>query len=347
MPNVDWSDPGTSGNWDSATNWTGLAGGTSYPGQVVADTVTIGSSNGAFVVTFDVLSATLNSLTVEGGNGGSHETILRMTAGDTLNILGGVTLLKKDSPAAIDGAGTISVGGAISFAGTPTEGTITAGTDTTGGVLDLTGTGFITSPFAFAIGTVAPSTLEFNLAGGVITPNAITINNVNQTLEIGPLGALVIQATQNVTNGTILMAGGHLTDASGLSLGNGASNGSLSGFGTVAANLTRSGSGTADTITASGGNLDLTGTFGAGLVAAISAGSTSTLKFDNAATSNAAIAITSANQTLEIGSAGELTIGATQNVTLGTIKLDGGTIIDLGLGGISFGNGSNNGSLSG
>ena len=36
-----------------------------------------------------------------------------MTAGNTLNIQGGVTLFKKDSPAAIDGAGTISVGGGI------------------------------------------------------------------------------------------------------------------------------------------------------------------------------------------------------------------------------------------
>ena len=72
-----------------------------------------------------------------------------------------------------------------------------------------------------------------------------------------------------------------------------------------------------------------------------------TLKFDNVATSNAAIAITSVNQTLEIGSAGELTIGADQNVTLGTIKLDGGTIIDLGVGGISFGTGTSSGSLSG
>ena len=124
---------------------------------------------------------------------GRMRTILRMTAGDTLNILGGVTLLKKDSPAAIDGAGTdFGRRSGISFAGgppTPTEGTITAGTDTTGGVLDLTGAGFITSPFAFAIGTAAPSTLEFDLAGGVVTPNTITINNVNQTLEIGPLRA--------------------------------------------------------------------------------------------------------------------------------------------------------------
>ena len=347
MPNVSWRVPGTSGNWNSATNWTGLVG-ESFPGQVgsAGDIVTIGGTNGAYIVTFDVLSATIGSFTIEGGNGASQVTTLRMTAGDTLNIQGGVTLLKKGSPAAIDGAGTISATGGITAAGgTPNEGTITAGTGTTGGVLDLTGTGFITSPFVFAIGTAAPSTLEFNLAGGVVASAAITINNANQTLEVGPLGTLSIGATQNVTKGKILMAGGLLTDASGVSLGNGTSNGALSGFGTVAANLTRSGSGTADTITASGGNLDLTGTFGAGLVAAISAGSASTLKFDSIATSNAAISIASGNQTLEIGSAGELTIGADQNVTLGTIKLDGGILVDGS--GISFGTTTSSGSLNG
>ena len=174
MPNVSWLIPGTKGNWDNATNWTGLVG-ESYPGQNAADNVTIGASNSAYVVTFNlpsgVPSATISSLTIEGGNGGSQVTTLRMTADKTLNILGGVTLLKKGSPAAIDGAGTISVGGAITFAGgppTPTEGTITAGTNTTGGVLDLTGTGLVSSPFVFAIGTVTPTTLEFDLAGGVV-----------------------------------------------------------------------------------------------------------------------------------------------------------------------------------
>jgi hypothetical protein len=45
-----------------------------------------------------------------------------MTAGNTLNVQGGVTLRKNDSPAAIDGAGTISVSGAITFAGCRSRG---------------------------------------------------------------------------------------------------------------------------------------------------------------------------------------------------------------------------------
>ena len=182
--------------------------------------MTIGASNSAYVVTFNVPSATISSLTIEGGNGTPHETILRMTADDTLIIQGGVTLFKKDSNAAIDGAGTISVGGGITATGgTPPRGSSQPARTQTGGVLDLTGTGFITSPFVFAIGTAAPSTLEFDLAGGVVATGAITINNVNQTLEIGPSGTLAIGATQNVTNGTILMAGGTLTDVSGISFG--------------------------------------------------------------------------------------------------------------------------------
>ena len=71
MANVDWTDPGTSDNWSSATNWTGLVG-ESYPGQfaAVADIVTIGASNSAYVVTFNVPTATIGSLAIEGGNGG-------------------------------------------------------------------------------------------------------------------------------------------------------------------------------------------------------------------------------------------------------------------------------------
>jgi hypothetical protein len=258
MANVSWSNPGTSGNWDSTTNWTGLVGET-YPGQFAAtgDMVTIEASNSAYVVTFNVMSATISSLSIQGGNGASQVTTLRMTSGDTLNIQGGVTLLKKGSPAAIDGAGTISVSGGITATGgTPTEGTITAGTATTGGVLELTGIGFVSSPLGFVIGTAAPSTLEFNLSGGVAT-GAITISNVNQTLEIGPLGALSIGAAQNVTSGAILIDGGTLIDSSGISFGTKTSSGSLSGFGTVTGALTRSGSGSANTITASGGSLAL------------------------------------------------------------------------------------------
>ena len=320
MASVSWSNPGTSGNWDSTTNWTGLVGET-YPGQfaATADIVTVGATNSAYVVTFNVASATISSLTIQGGNGASQVTTLRMTAGDTLTIQGGVTLQKKGSPAAIDGAGTISVSGGITATGgTSSEGMVTAGTGTTGGVLDLTGIGFVSGSFLFTIGTAAPSTLEFNLAGGVTT-GAITIGDVDQTLEVGPLGGLSLSATQNVTNGAILMDGGTLTDSSGISFGTKTSTGSLSGFGTITGALTRSGTGTTNTITASGGSLAL----GTGI------GSNSGLVFDigNSAASELRLNVVpgTGNIFTFLGSAGDLALAGSATFNDGVAGLNVGS----------------------
>src|SRR5262249_18664947 len=153
--------------------------------------------------------------------------------------------------------------------------------------------------------------------------NAVTLNNATQTLEVGATGALTINQAQSVNPGNIKMSGGSLTDSLGISFGNG---GGLSGFGTVNANLT---GGATDTIKASGGTLDLTGTFGSGLVGAIDATTPSDLKFDGTGTLSAPISITSNNQTLEIGATGSLAITGAQSVSSGgTIKLDGGTLTD-------------------
>ena len=69
VANVDWRVPGTSDYWSITANWTGLIG-EALPWRVLfADPVTIGGSNSAYIVTFDVPIATLSSLTIEGGNG--------------------------------------------------------------------------------------------------------------------------------------------------------------------------------------------------------------------------------------------------------------------------------------
>ena len=168
--------------------------------------------------------------------------------------------------------------------------------------------------------------MQLDLAGGVTSAAPISMTSGNQTLKISKGNVTINGGAQNVTAGThMVMAGGTLTDL-GLSGGTYNSTGTLGGFGTVAANSARTGG--TDTVTASGGTLDLTGTFGAGLVAAIDSTKVSDLRFDNAATSNTAIAISSANQTLEIGPSGNLTIGAAENITNGTIKLDGGSLTD-------------------
>ena len=117
-----------------------------------------------------------------------------------------------------------------------------------------------------------------------------------------------------------------------------ASGASLSGKGTVAAPLTAPLSG-GGTITASGGTLDLTGPVSSGLTLAINSTVASDLKIDGTAVTAATIAISSANQTLEIGGVGSsLTIGASESITGGHIQLDDGTLADAS--GITLGAGA-------
>src|SRR5262249_10114868 len=52
------------------------------------------------------------------------------------------------------------------------------------------------------------------------------------------------------------------------------------------------------------------------------------LKIDGTTTTTSAIPINATNQTLEIGSSGNLTIGAAEKITNGKIQLDGGTLTD-------------------
>ena len=143
----------------------------------------------------------------------NHLTTLRMTGRQFAEHPGRRHTPQEDSPAAIDGAGTISVsGGIIALWPGRFRGHNQSRHGHNRRRPRLTGAGFITSPFVFAIGTARQPRWNSTWRAVSVTPTAITIENVNQTLEIGPLGALVVNALQNVTNGTILMAGGLLTD---------------------------------------------------------------------------------------------------------------------------------------
>ena len=109
------------------------------------------------------------------------------------------------------------------------------------------------------------------------------------------------------TAGAITMTGGTVTQSGG-----GLTLSSITGRGTV------NGAPTVTTITASGGSLDLTGPIsGAALVIATASGSD--LKIDGTMTTGA-IAISNVNQTLEIGTAGSLTITAAESITSGKIE---------------------------
>ncbi len=314
MTIVSWKQTGGSGNWSTASNWTPAP-------PASGDSVVIGTTrNTAPIVVTDNVPTAVQTLTLAARAAARTELVVLPADGLTVN--GGVVIGPYSS---IDGSGTLIANGAISGTGT-----IVAD----GGLLDLAGSGSIASGGpVLSIGSTIPSTLEVNLPGGA-SARVLAINNVNQTLEVGPAGTLTLTTALNVSNGSVLMAGGSLS-GKGISFGSLLTNGSLSGFGAVTANLSRSGTGSADMITAVGGTLDLEGRVNAGLVLAIGDSAPADLKIGSAAQSSTAIAISSAKQTLEIGAAGSLKIAAGETITNGTIQLDGGSLSDsngLGIG---------------
>ena len=116
----------------------------------------------------------------------------------------------------------------------------------------------------------------------------------------------------------------------------------------MAANTALSGTGT---VTASAGTLDLLGTVNSGLVLAIGTTAGSLLKIDGTAVSASAIPLNNANQKLEVGAAGSLTINAAETITNATVQLDGGTLNAAGglanTSGTIIGSGTLTGALSG
>jgi len=192
---------------------------------------------------------------LEIGAGGSLTiSAAQSIASATVALSGGI--LTDSSGLAIGNAATLSGFGTVAADIASGAGTITAA----GGTLHLTGT--VASGPAFTIDTANASTLSFENTATAAA--AISISSANQTLAIGGSGSLTISAAESITNGTISLSGGSLTDASGLTIGNGAL---LTGFGTVAANITA----TSGAITASGGTLRLTGTVTGGTPLTIAA----------------------------------------------------------------------------
>jgi hypothetical protein len=184
---------------------------------------------------------------------------------------------------------------------------------------------------------------KVTLGGNTAALDSLLINNPGVTLAVGKFTLQVTGAgasALHLQSGKMTIAAGTIA-ASGMQI----DSGSLSGNGTVAAPLTGAG-----TVKASGGSLDLTRTVAKGLLLRIDTTTPSDLKIDSTATAGA-IPITSANQTLEIGSGGNLTIGAKESITNGSIRLDGGILRDnsgivIGSGAALSGNGTVAGALS-
>ncbi len=271
----------------------------------------------------------------------------------TIKLAGGVLsgMSGIDNEGTISGFGTVLTGTALAQ-DLHGNGSVTAG----GGTLTLVGT---VENSNFTIDPTTASTLTFNGTADSVDP--ISIDNANQTLQIGAGAHVTITGAESITNGTITLSGGTLVDdRDGLTIGSGAT---LSGFGTagdvtlaggtitqstgtltlnsITGNGMVNGTITDAAITAQGGTLDLTGSIAGTSTLAIDLSTTATLKIDGTVVTSDAININQGTQTLEVGGgSASLTLGAAESVSnTATLKLDGGTLTDAA--GVTIGSGSN------
>jgi hypothetical protein len=208
----------------------------------------------------------------------------------------------------VTGAGRVSID---FYAGV--GGTITA----SGGTLELTGN---VSGRTLAIDTTSPSDLKIF---GRTTAATFTINNANQTLEIGDDGNLTLTGgTQTVSNGTIKLDFGTGTlTASGITLGSSGSDGFIVGAGTINSTVSHGGFGTGSSITAFGGMLEITGAVTD--INTLKVGRNATMKLDGAGSSATAVTFSNTGGTLEITNGAGLAVTNAIAVGVNTIKLDG------------------------
>jgi hypothetical protein len=325
---VSWKN-NSSGSWNTAVNWSNSALPTS------ADTVTIGfgSASNTFTVTENTANAAASTLTIDGDTQApiNHSVTLSMV-GNTLTVNTSVSLSNDQS--IISGFGTLSAGGNISGSGT-----ITA----TGGALKLTGAGTLVSGPVLKIGTAPASTLEMNLTGGATVANtAFLINNANQTLKVDTKFT-ISGANETITLGTVQLAGGTLTDTSGITL----SSGSLTGFGTVSTGTTTGADfDGAGTVLATGGVLSFAGrassdsatkyqiadAAGSGLKFSNQVGSLATVTFlDAGATGGSGtLDLTGTNLANFQGTVGKFIVGDTVKVlNADHVTLAGGTTLNV------------------
>jgi hypothetical protein len=290
------------------------------------------SGKPAYTITLDVNTANLNSITIAqpkdpgpvvvtlavssfalnltgSGNvlAAGHITI----AGGTINSSGGLSLASGSD---LIGWGTLNVSGLYTGTGTM---------QASGGTLDVFGT--VVSGVVLSIDSAPGSTLK--IENGATSAAAISITNGNQTLEIGGSGNLTINAAQNVTNATIQLDGGSLTDTSGITIDTGAH---LTGQGTITAGTS---SGTyfegVGSVTASGGILDFATRVDATTETAFDIGSGATLKFESlvgASGVNPIVTFDSGANTLDLSS-----------ISLGAGSLDANFFGHIG--GFTFGDG--------
>jgi Hint domain len=217
-------------------------------------------------------SATINAAqTITGGT-------LTLDSGATLTDTGGITLAggTLSGAGALSNTTNLSGSGTISLSLSGTSNTVTA----SGSTLEITGN-LDTSP-TLAIANVASSVLKIDHSG--VTIKSVTVDTANKTLQIAQNAT--ISGAETITSGTLTIdSGATLTDTAGITL----AGGHIGGSGNLAGSTNLSGYGTVDiplnlanTVTASGGTLEFTGTVDATTQTNFHIGVGATLKFDGA-----------------------------------------------------------------
>jgi hypothetical protein len=219
--------------------------------------------------------------------------------------------------------------------------------DDQGGTLTSSGATFLSSGSIAVSGSATLNTNSLAVSGGGLTQaNASTVNVTGNAAFTG--------GTNGVFGGTFnagTLAVGDGSNAQSLALEKGTvsvgdlttinkaasidlSGGSLTATGGISDFGLLSGSGQMDggaisgngTIQATGGTLDIGNMILSGPTLSIDVDSN--LKLDGSVTSAGVILLGNPTRTLEIGSAGALTISQAQTIGASTVKLDGGSLID-------------------
>jgi large repetitive protein len=361
-----------SGTGGSSTLATILAtgGALEITGKIVNGTGAIGLSVASGSTSRLLLDAAGNSVSTAGFASATGGGTLELAAGATLTATNAIALgsnrIKLDGASSLLTAsagitattGTISGQGKIAAA---IQATGAAKITESGGTLELAGAVTNGSGGAIVLTIGAAAADKLLLSAGASSVSTATFSSATGagTLEIGASAALTVANALAVGANKILLdnaSGAQLgvTSTTGITL----AGGSITGTGTIATATKITGYGAvgialangtgAGTITASGGVLDLIGKVnqasGTNRTLAIATSAGSTLKIDGIANSGA-ISISNANQTLQIGATGALTLSAAQTVTNGKIVLSGGVLTDAS--GLALGSGSSNGALSG
>jgi hypothetical protein len=247
-----WTGKGGDNTWENGANWNGGQA----PGSADAAFIYFNASTYTVTLSSAVSVASLNiGGTGNGNSGPGSVTLILNSASASLTSSGAITLDATNNGSStpmIQGQGAISAGGSGFVIAGSNSPEIFAGTASTGGTLDVTGTinGNVTLGFA---NTTVATTLKLETTNTLYKQIVFTAST--QTLEIGASANVTLSASgaEDVATGTIRLSGGTLTTQSGLILESGAK---VIGTGTLASSSAISGAGS---ITASGGSLTLTG----------------------------------------------------------------------------------------